>query len=211
MNTMRRFGPGQKELKATVDTGVSKGSDPSSAIRQNSQLIEVLRKIPLFKGLGLLQFKEMLRICGRRNFKEGESVCRMGEESLEFFILLQGTLKVLLEDDKVIARIEPIGVVGEMGVFTGEKRSANIVAATPSLVLTIHRMEIMKLFRMDVDMGIRIHQNVIQELASKIRRDNTIIQQLRKLFQVQNENAAVADEDETPEVEKWSEPESEEG
>jgi CRP/FNR family transcriptional regulator, cyclic AMP receptor protein len=209
LNTMRKFGPGPKEHKPTIDTGINKSPDQPVTLRQNIQLIEVLQKIMLFKGLTLLQFREMLRICGRRSFKEGDYVCHMGEEAIEFFVLLQGTLKVMLQDDKVIARIEPIGVVGEMGVFTGEKRSANIVAVSPCVVLTVHRLEMLNLFRQDVDMSIKILMNVIQELSSKIRHDNVIIQQLRQLCSVRSGGDIIPDENDIPEIEKWGTSEEE--
>lgn len=209
VNSMRKFGPGPKERKPTFDTGVNKNPDQPVTLRQNIQLIEVLQKIMLFKGLTLLQFKEMLHICGRRSYKEGDYICHMGEESIEFFILLQGTLKVLLQDEKVISRIEPIGVVGEMGVFTGEKRSANIVAVSPCMMLTIHRLEILNLFRQDVDMSIKILLNVIHELSCKIRHDNVIIQQLRQLYNVRNGSDFVPIEDDIPEIEKWANSEEE--
>jgi CRP-like cAMP-binding protein len=156
------------------------GSDRRYTIRRHIQLIEILQKIPLFQGLALHQFKKVLRICARRTFTEDEMLFHSGDESWEMFILLRGELKVTFVDGKELSRIEPIGLVGEMGVFTGQRRSATTLAAAPSILLSIHKMELLKLFRHDADLGIRVLLNVILDLSAKLRRDNEIIENLKQ-------------------------------
>jgi CRP-like cAMP-binding protein len=143
--------------------------------------VEVLEKIPLFSGLSMHQFKKILAICSKRNLPQSEVLCRMGEESFEIFILLKGELAVTFEDGKEFSHITPIGVVGEMGVFTGDRRSANIVAVADSLLLSIHKTEIMRVLRAEADMSVRVLINVIDVLSEKIKYDNRIIEDLRQV------------------------------
>jgi CRP-like cAMP-binding protein len=164
-----------------IDDDRRTGPDRRYTIRRHIQLIEILQKIPLFRGLSLHQFKKVLHICTRRVFAEGEALFHAGDESWEIFILLRGTLKVTFEDGKELSRIEPIGIVGEMGVLTGQRRSATTLTAVPSILLSLHKMELLKLFRHDADLGIRVLLNVILDLSAKLRRDNEIIGDLKEI------------------------------
>ena len=181
MDYTRRSGVDRRELDDSPDEDLRINIERRFTLHHHSQLIEILGKIPLFRGLSVREFKEILHICTRRNFLRGDLIFRAGEESFEIFILLQGVLKVTFEDGKELSRIEPIGIVGEMGVLTGEKRSANIVAANHCVLLSIHKMELLKLFRHDSDLGVRILLNVILDLSNKLRHDNEIIQDLKQL------------------------------
>lgn len=148
-------------------------------IHHNIQLVDVLGKIPLFRGLSDRQLRDVVHICARRTFAQDEVLCRVGDESWEMYVLLRGSLVITLEGGKMLSRLEPVETVGEMGLFTGDRRSATIAAATPAILLSIHKMELLKLFRHDSDLGIRVLLNVISELSGKLRRDNEIIQELR--------------------------------
>lgn len=170
-----------EEWEFPDNTGPDANPGERGTILRHVQLLKVLEKIPLFQGLTPHQFKQVLHVCERRCFSANETLFRAGEESHGMFILLQGSLKVLLPDGKEISRIDPIGIVGEMGVFTGERRSASIVAITSCIMLSLHKMELLRLFRHDADLGIRVLLNVILDLSRKLRRDNEIIKDLKPL------------------------------
>jgi CRP-like cAMP-binding protein len=68
-----------------------------------------------------------------------------------------------------------------MGLFTGERRSATIIAAADSLLLAIHKSELMSTLRADADLSVHMLMNVINDLSSKLRRDNRIIDDLREI------------------------------
>ena len=53
-----------------------------------------------------------------------------GDRPGELYILTEGLLKVTFKG-KEVNKILPISTVGEMGVFTGEPRSATITSVTP--------------------------------------------------------------------------------
>jgi CRP/FNR family transcriptional regulator, cyclic AMP receptor protein len=176
------------------NTGVNQGAGDDNTAAGNSgfaarrdmlrhrlRLLEVLGKIPLFTGLSDAQFKKILGICEKRTVPKDGVLCRMGEESFEIFILLKGTLRVTVKDNREITRISPIGIVGEMGVFTGDRRAANILAAEDCLLLALHKAELMSALRGDADLSIHILMNVIGDLSSKLRKDNRIIDDLREI------------------------------
>ncbi len=97
------------------------------------------------------------------------------------YILLTGLLQVTLSDGKELSRIRPINIFGEMGVFTGERRSANVSAMNDSIVLIIHKPNLFKLFREESEIGIRVLLNIIDDMAKKLRKNNDIIEALKKI------------------------------
>ena len=138
-------------------------------------------KIQVFERLTVDQFQKILNISSKRTYKKDEELCLAGEEAYEMYILLAGELKIALPDGKEISRIQPVGIVGEMGIFTGESRSATVVAYTDCIVLTINRIELMGLFQKDCILAMQILMNVIKDLSQKLRNNNVIIDEMRQI------------------------------
>jgi CRP-like cAMP-binding protein len=66
-------------------------------------------------------------------FAPGEVVTRQGAVAHWFYILVSGRVDVSLhsnDGDKVLATLDAPGFFGEMGLMTGEPRSASVVAVT---------------------------------------------------------------------------------
>jgi CRP/FNR family cyclic AMP-dependent transcriptional regulator len=115
-----------------------------------------------------------------KRFRRGEPLCHIGDKSHEIFILIKGQLLVSSPAGKEITRIDPIGTIGEMGIFTDELRSANVCAAMESITIIIRKTEFIILLRRDNDLAIHILMNVIKDLSEKLRKDNKIIEDLKE-------------------------------
>ena len=88
------------------------------------------------------------------------------------FVLIAGELGIMSDDNSVLAVLTPITTVGEMGMFTRQKRSATVTAIQQSRVLVVDRVSFEVLLRADDDMRVRVYQNVIEILSEKIMSDN---------------------------------------
>ena len=89
-------------------------------------LVQVLRKILIFKGLSPSQVKKILGLCAHKLYKVRYELCRNNTPSDEMYILLSGELAVVTGEGIRVATILPVTTVGEMGVITGEPRSATV-------------------------------------------------------------------------------------
>lgn len=143
--------------------------------------IHILEKVPVFKGLNVHQFGKILNLCNKRIVEKNTVICRIDEDSHEMFILLKGILSVVTADGKVISKIPAIGIVGEMGIFTDDKRSATVLADTGSIILALKKNDLMELFRDDIVMATTILMNVIKDLSNKLKTNNIIINELRQI------------------------------
>ena len=60
------------------------------------------------------------------------------------FVLIAGEIGIMSDDDKVLAALTPITTVGEMGMFTRQKRSVTVQAIQQSRLLTLERASLSK-------------------------------------------------------------------
>jgi eukaryotic-like serine/threonine-protein kinase len=77
-----------------------------------------------------------------RHIPAGQRFITQGDEGSEFFIIRDGECFVTIEVDgtnRVVGRLGPGDVVGEMAALTGEKRNANVDAETDMALWAITR------------------------------------------------------------------------
>jgi len=148
------------------------GEEKRELLKEPDQTLERFKKIPMFKGLTTEQLKKMLNICAKKVYPNQEHIFRIGEESNNMFILLKGKISIMFDSGIELQSITPAGTVGEMGIFTGEKRSASVFAVSDCTVLNFNKEEMFKLFSKDNDLSIKILLNVIKDLSQRIRKDN---------------------------------------
>lgn len=142
------------------------------------QTLERFNKIPMFRGLATEQLKKMLSICAKKVYPNQEHIFHSGEGSNNMFILLKGKISIMFDSGIELQSISPAGTVGEMGIFTGEKRSASVFAVSDCTVLNFNKEEMFKLFRKDNDLSIKILLNVIKDLSQRIRKDNDQLEEM---------------------------------
>lgn len=155
------------------------GMERSRVLRSPDQYIKMIEKIPAFTGVSFGQFMRILELCVKQEYAAEEQVCAANRESNQLYILITGKLRVVSAEGRTLAELKPGATVGEMGVFTGDLRSASVYAAVPSVALVLQRIEMMNLFRRDGELGLIILTNIIRDLSRKVRDANEAIQALK--------------------------------
>ena len=135
-------------------------------------LVNVLRKIPIFKGLSPSQVKKILGLCSHKSYKPGAQVCRRNSPSDEMYILLSGELIVVTIEGIRVATILPVTTVGEMGVITGQPRSATVEVSKPSNIFVVNKRSFDSMLREDSEMRATVYKNIIDVLSDKLNNDN---------------------------------------
>lgn len=138
----------------------------------NRVLVRAVRRIPLFSGLSIPQVQRMLSLCTVCTPEAGDIVCEEGAPSEQLHILISGELEVVTGDDVQLATICPVNTAGEMGVLTGERRSATVLASRTSRLLCLQRSNLDHLLRNDTHMAANIYRNTIAVLCARLRSDN---------------------------------------
>jgi CRP-like cAMP-binding protein len=146
------------------------------------RLLEIISKIPLFKDLTLYQMEKVLDICRSRRYETDHAVFEQGTPSLEMFILLSGELEVL-RDNAPIAEITPVAPVGEMGILTGEPRTATVIAKAPSSLFVIRRIDLELLMKRDLDIAMVVLKNFSQTLSLRLGDSDAALEKQRHQIQ----------------------------
>jgi CheY-like chemotaxis protein len=153
--------------------------------QQRKLIGQIFKKIPVLKGLAPSQTQAVLNICETRFYEPGDIVCARGAMSEDMHILISGTMSVTGSDGTVIAVLNPVMVVGEMGLIRRQERSAQVEAITPSNTITIARLPFEQLLATDPKLKTLFYGNIVDSLSTKIVNDN-----LRALDHVDSHTAA---------------------
>lgn len=175
----RRSGLDRRDFESTMPVNNRTNGERRVANLDAAHIVEFMKKIPLFKGLLDEQYLKILNICTLTTIKKDSFLCNEGEEADELYVLVRGKLKVLFKGSTLVNFISPMGLVGEIGVFTNVKRSASVLAHTDCTMLRLHKSEVFALMKNDVALSQQLLLNVIRDLAAKLLEENQIIEELR--------------------------------
>lgn len=108
--------------------------------------------------------------------KQNEIIYKQGEHSDSLLYLLQGSLNVFLGYESAhqvrVTKIKEGAIVGEMGLFLKEPRSATIVANSNSIIYKLTDTSLQKLYKEQPDLGITLDRLVINFLGKRIQQAN---------------------------------------
>lgn len=112
-----------------------KEPDPNDKVVAEERLLE---SVDMFSTLPPELRHQIARSAPLAVYGSGETIVRQGEEGQSMFVVISGTVSVVLEPAREeLARIERGGYFGEMSLLTGEPRSATVVAVGDAAVVEI--------------------------------------------------------------------------
>jgi CRP/FNR family transcriptional regulator, cyclic AMP receptor protein len=99
--------------------------------------IELLKRVPLFAGCSKAELRELARSTDEVDLREGYILVREGRPGREFFVLVDGDVKVT-KNGRKIAELSGGDWFGEIALLTKVPRTATVTATSPvrALVLT---------------------------------------------------------------------------
>ncbi len=108
----------------------------------------------------------------RRSLPEGTVLIRQGDPPDDLFVLESGRLRVELVTPEGIrmrlSTLRPGVMVGEVALYTGVPRTADVVAETPSVVLRLDRASIEQLEAEQPDTAAALHRWLATTLAERL-------------------------------------------
>ena len=101
-------------------------------------LVALLRKVPLFAELSDAALKTVCKLSRVESLARGAVLIEQGDKSDSLYVVVRGRFLVQA-DDRLIAEIKEGEPIGELAFFTGEPRTATVVAGRNSQVLIFDR------------------------------------------------------------------------
>jgi len=110
--------------------------------------MHLLSNIDLFKDFSEEMLQAITSGLHLQKFKPEEVLFSQGDDGESLFVLVEGLLEVNLQEEgekKHLSFLRPGSFLGEMALLTGEKRSADVISCTESLVGELTKDSIMSL------------------------------------------------------------------
>ncbi len=130
----------------------ARGSLPE---RDGSAIIERLSAVDIFAPLSGEETATLAQASKRHIFAPGETVIRAGDPGSSMFVVHNGRVSVQVSENgrpRTVATLQDGDFFGEMALFTGEPRTANIVAVEETEVLEIGHEAMKRVFDTNPDL-----------------------------------------------------------
>ncbi len=160
------------------------------AIPSNEGIIDKLRGIVAFKYFSDDALKAILTKATVLSFKEGDVIIEEGDKSPDFYAVVEGLVNVTVREGDKEVYISAIGkgdVFGEAGIFLNVQRTANVASAVETVILRIHRNDLLAFIRQRPSDGIKFLMIIIYSLLKKLRDANQELAFERKADFVQED------------------------
>ncbi len=138
---------------------------------RESEDLRALRAVELFAGIDTPRLRLLAFTSTRVTFKAGEKLCRQGDGSDAAYIILSGTADVLIataDGATIVSIIGQNAIFGEMGIVTGEPRSATIVARSDMTTLRLRKEVFLALLLEFPQIALSITRLMVRRLQDNI-------------------------------------------
>lgn len=137
---------------------------PRDSVGIGDDWVPVLADVPLFRNLSRRHLKRIASLGRMRRYGPGTSIVRAGDAGSAFFVLLDGTARVVTSKGRA-RRLGSGDFFGEMALLDDSPRSADVVADGEVLTMTISRSAFGKLLRSEPVLS----HELLRTLAARLR------------------------------------------
>jgi CRP-like cAMP-binding protein len=123
--------------------------------RDTETLAELLSSVEIFSPLTADELNALARGATGHVFAPGETIIRAGDSGASMFVVHRGSVDVRVDSNgapRTIKRLGEGAFFGEMALFTGEPRTASVVASEETEVLEIGHEAMRGLFHTNPDL-----------------------------------------------------------
>ena len=128
--------------------------------------IDLLKRVPLFGGCSKAELLEIALSADELDLRDGYVLTREGRPGREFFVLVEGTVRVT-KDGKKLADLGGGDWFGEIALLTHTPRTATVTATSPVRVLVVTD----RAFRRVVETMPRIALKVLASVGQRLDHD----------------------------------------
>lgn len=125
-----------------------------------------LKTIPLFSSLSEKALNTLSVFSSQTSVSAGKRLVHEGDYSYELIVIETGTADVI-KGGEVIGSLGPGDVFGEMGMLSGSKRTADVIATSPMNLITLSKWD---LKRISTEVGEQLQALV--EQRQKLNEDS---------------------------------------
>ena len=143
-------------------------SVPVRPITAEDQIADRLSAVDVFSPLSTDELRQLAKATAGHVFAPGETLIRAGDEGSSMFVVHNGRVAVQVSDPggaRTVAELTEGNFFGEMALFTGEPRTANVVAMEETEVLEIGHAAMKHLFQTNPSLAESISWTIAERQA----------------------------------------------
>jgi len=128
----------------------------------------MLATVPLFSGCSKKELRTIATLADEIDLRQGKVLTRQGAPGREFFVLLEGTVEVVRDGE----RIDTLGegdFFGELALISNIPRTATVTATAPIRALVVFGRDFRRLLEEDAG----IARKVLEAMAERMPPANT--------------------------------------
>jgi CRP/FNR family transcriptional regulator, cyclic AMP receptor protein len=132
------------------------------------QKVDMLSQVPLFAGCSKKELRTIATLADEIDLRQGKVLTRQGAPGREFFVLLEGTVEVVRDGE----RIDTLGegdFFGELALISNIPRTATVTATAPIRALVVFGRDFRRLLEEDAG----IARKVLEAMAERMPPANT--------------------------------------
>lgn len=132
---------------------------------------KLLQSVSLFSALSKEELEDLRASCESKSFKKSDKIVREGEmDQDEMFLILSGQVDIQ-NQGRSLAKRGKGRIIGEAAMFSGEPRSADVIATELTHCLMLSKENLRQLIGKHPDIGMKM----MQDLARRVREANELI------------------------------------
>jgi CRP-like cAMP-binding protein len=127
------------------------------------QKVDMLSQVPLFAGCSKKELRMIATLADEIDLRQGKVLTRQGAPGREFFVLLEGTVEVVRDGE----RIDTLGegdFFGELALISNIPRTATVTATAPIRALVVFGRDFRRLLEEDA----AIARKVLEAMAERM-------------------------------------------
>jgi small-conductance mechanosensitive channel/CRP-like cAMP-binding protein len=156
-------------VQRTSKTGMQDG--------EGGAVVERLSAVDLFAPLSVEETSMLAQAAVSHIFAQGETVIRAGDPGSSMFVVHRGRVCVQVNDKgklRTVATLNEGDFFGEMALFTGEPRTANVVALEETEVLEIGHKAMKQVFDTNPDLVESLSYIIVERRQGLAARADTL-------------------------------------
>jgi len=138
----------------------------------------ILATVPIFADLDEDALEKIADLLRKRTYPKNKMILMEEDEGDTLFVIDEGSVKItrISEDGRevILSMLNAGDFFGEMSIFDGDARSANVVTLEDSEVFLLKRTDFLHL----LEKYPKISISLLQELAGRLRKSDELIESL---------------------------------
>ena len=139
------------------------------------------QEIGIFNDMSLDDIKKIIGSGKLMQFTEGDYIIQTGNSTDEMYVVIDGEVKILFDNDQLSFSIGPGQAFGEISMLSRAARTADCVASTDTQIAIISRQNLERLIKVEPEVSTKLLFNLAKSLSVKLRRTNEYIADGKKV------------------------------